>query len=68
MEGTGVKGAVCRRVEVVIEIARLLYKAGYDSRIIQKAIIDPLIKEAEIRIEYGADTLKEGKNDNSRNS
>ena len=68
MEGTGAKGEVCRKVEAIIEIARLLYKAGYSERVIQKAIIDPLIQEAEIRIVYGADTLKEGKNDNKRDS
>ncbi|MDR2485548.1 MAG: hypothetical protein LBD55_09145 [Treponema sp.] len=47
-------GELLRRVDAVFEIAHLLNKAGYDSQLIQKTLIDPLINAVNVRIEYGA--------------
>ena len=61
----GIRGELIRRVEAIIEVARLLYKAGYKEEIIQKTLIDPMIEAVEIRIEYGVeDTPKEETDDN----
>ena len=67
MPKIGIRGELNRKVDAVIEIARDFQKAGYDSRIIQKTLINPLIQAVEIRMEYGVDTPKEEKNDNTGN-
>ena len=59
MPKIGIKGELLRRVDAIIEIARLLYKAGYDSQPIQQTLIDPLVNAISIRIEYGAETPKD---------
>jgi hypothetical protein len=59
MPKLGIKGQPARRIEAIIEIARLMVRAGHNPKIIQRTLIDPIIEVVEIRIEYGVSTSKE---------
>ena len=49
----GIKAELSERVEVIIEVAQLLVKAGYDLQLVQQILIDPLLNAADARINYG---------------
>jgi len=53
MPKIGIKAELTRRVDAVIEIARLLARKGKNPDQIQEALINPLINEIDIRIKHG---------------
>jgi hypothetical protein len=54
MPKIGIKTELTHRIEAIIEIARLMVKAGYKPDLIQKALIEPIVEAVSIRIAYGA--------------
>ena len=53
MPKLGIKAELTRRIEAVIEIARFMAKKGRDPKLIQEALIDPLVEAVSIRLTYG---------------
>jgi hypothetical protein len=49
----GIKAELTRRIEAIIEIARLMVKAGHNPNLIQTALIDPIVEAVSIRIVHG---------------
>ena len=61
MPKLGIKAELTGRIEAIIEIARLLVKAGHDPALIQKTLIDPIFEAVTIRIEHGSTEPRETK-------
>jgi len=53
MPKLGIKAELTRRIEAIIEIARFLVKKGRDPKLIQEALIDPLMEAVSTRLTYG---------------